>query len=231
MKSADLKTEALCWLRFGKKLDYICTEGGYWSADVLGVSEEFAIEVEVKVSIADLRAEFRNKKTKHYYYANTKGGWVPNFFYFAVPLELAEKTVEIVKELAPKAGVLAYQYPHERPGMRMRVVKRPTSLHDKKPDKRLVRAAMLRMGSELCNLHIALDKLKNAPIEQVEELKKQILEAIIQSHGAEDWDKVGAEDAAESKPSEDAVRGHGGTSPDAGGDRPLPAGDTPQSDG
>jgi hypothetical protein len=110
-----LHTEALAWLRYGKRMPIVCTEAGKWNADVLGMNSKMCIEVEVKHSISDLRADFRNKAHKHYLYqqANPKHatgyekGWhtnIPNFFYFLTPAELKDKALEIIADKAPYAG-------------------------------------------------------------------------------------------------------------------------------
>src|ERR1700761_5989417 len=119
MDSSILKTEALCWLRFAKHMPYVATETGYWAADVFGANDKFSIEVEVKVSIADLKREFTTKTAKHYLYANaeaspTKGA--PNYFYFYVPQELEQQALEVIKEKAPKAGLAVYYGGRARAG-------------------------------------------------------------------------------------------------------------------
>ncbi len=68
MNSVQMKAAAMHWLRFRKQLNYVATECGFWSADVIGCDSEHLIEIEVKVSRADLMAEFRNKLEKHEYY-------------------------------------------------------------------------------------------------------------------------------------------------------------------
>jgi hypothetical protein len=156
MDSSILKTEALCWLRFGKKLPYICTEGGYWSSDVLGVNKEFSVEVEVKISVADLKREFVTKTAKHHLFANAASAarpprGTPNYFYFYVPKEMEQAALEIVKEKAPKAGLAVYE-PHGwlMDGKKTSVVHRPTKLHDDKPTPHFIDVVVRRMGSELC---------------------------------------------------------------------------------
>lgn len=189
MHSAELKAEALCWLRYGKKLDYVCTEGGFWSSDVLGVCNEYSIEVEVKTSRADLLAEFRNKKTKHAYYESLTN-WSPNYFYFLLDPSIAEAQLSLIAEKFPKAGVLTYAWPRERPGMRLKCLRKPTKLHDKKPTDRFRRSAMLRMSSEVCGLHLALSTLKKAAPDEQVALTQQIVDAIIQAQGIEDWESM-----------------------------------------
>lgn len=191
MNSALLKTEALCYLRFNRGMDYVCTEAGYWSADVIGADENTVIEIEVKVSRADLLAEFRNKKSKHAYYQQLTN-WSPNYFYFLVPIELAPEACEIVKEKFPKAGVLTYKYPTLRPGERLKVVRNPQKLHGNKPFPKFVRSIRRRASSELCGLHIALDDLRNGKtpitIEQIESIKNRIIDSLVQALGVAEWE-------------------------------------------
>lgn len=189
INSAELKTEALCWLRFGKKMDYVCSECSPWNADVIGASKDFVIEVEVKVSTKDLRHEFDNKLTKHAYYNSGVSLWSPNYFYFLIPPEIKDKTIEIVSEKAPKAGVLVYSFARARPGERLMCAKKPTALHTLKPTEKFLKTIWKRMGSELCGLYIANSKLKSNP-EKLEELRYEILEEIKKSHGAEDWENL-----------------------------------------
>lgn len=65
--SDDLKTLGMCWLRFKKQLDTVCTEDPVRSADVIGTDSSIQcrslIEIETKVSIADLKAD--NSKTTY----------------------------------------------------------------------------------------------------------------------------------------------------------------------
>lgn len=189
MKSGTLKTEALCFLRYAKQLDWVCTEGGRWSADVLGANDNSIVEVEVKVSKADLLAEFRNKQTKHEYYKHYTV-WAPNYFYFMVPPELGPETVEVLREKFPKAGVLTYGFPSRRHGYRTRILKAAKRLHVQEPDPQFLRAIKRRSTSELCGMHIALDELPNMEISQVDEVKATILKAITDTIGLEEWEKL-----------------------------------------
>lgn len=197
MKTTLLKTEALCWLRYVKKMDYLCTEGGPWNSDVIGCCDGYSIEVEIKVSRADLLAEFRNKKTKHAYY-ETGARFVPNYFYFLVPPELLESAKEIVAEKMPKAGILSITNPHLPDGRKIVVWRKAQNLRgDLKPTDKFKRQVMLRMGSELCGMHIALDKSAKgdeAAIHAVETVKRAVIEAIVSTTEPPDWEKVDAAD-------------------------------------
>lgn len=168
-------------------MDYVCSECSPWNADVIGASKDSIIEVEVKISTKDLKQEFENKLTKHAYYNSGMSVWSPNYFYFLVPPEIKDKTVEIVNDKASKAGVLVYSNPSYRPGERLTCAKKPSALHTYKPTEKFLRTIWKRMGSELCGLYIANNKIKANP-DKLEELRFEILEEIKKSHGAEDWE-------------------------------------------
>lgn len=184
MDSGRLKTEALCWLRYTKQLDYVCTEGGAWSSDVLGACRNYIVEVEVKVSRADILAEFRNKKTKYAYYESIQR-FTPNYFYFLVPQDLAPEASMLLEEKYPKAGVLTYRYPRNRPGTRLMCTRPGKQLHKEKPTDKFLRSIWRRMASELCGMHIALDALTDK-IGPVEDLKKKIVETVEWAQGSEE---------------------------------------------
>lgn len=144
-----LKADALKWLRFHQRCPWIATEVGEWNADVFGCNAKKAIEIEIKISSADMRNEL-NKPKHHYYGARTdsvfgnKGGgrWVPNQFYFAVPDDLIEKAVEFSeKKFGGAYGVISLT--------EFKVHKRAKNLHDRLPDQRVMLTTSLRMGSEL----------------------------------------------------------------------------------
>jgi len=157
----------MCWLRYGKKMPIVCTEAGAdeWPADVLAMNKSTCIEVEVKISRSDIFNDFTKKEAKHYAYKNatdraSSTSWVPNFFYFLVPEELAKEAVEIISQKQPKAGIIAFSYDFGfRNGQRIRLVKPATELHNLKPSAKLRAKALLRMGSELCCNKLAFAKL------------------------------------------------------------------------
>lgn len=190
MDSNTLKTEALCWMRFIKKMEFIATECGGWSADVLGVCDNFSIEIEVKVSKSDLKREFQNKASKHFLYNN--GGTsrhVPNYFYFYVPLELEEAALALIAEHSPKAGLAVYENKTDNTmdGKRTRISKRPGKLHDRKPSDALKRVVLLRMGSELCGRHIAHRDLMERLHSLIDGMAAQVIEKISSSTNTIDW--------------------------------------------
>lgn len=183
----------MAWLRFVKKMDLICTEGGPWNSDVIGCTETMSIEVETKISRADFLAEFRKKKNKHAYYG-TGERWCPNFFYFLVPEELGSSTVSTVTEKMPRAGVLIYKpdmwLGHHKPqlliGRRLVVLKSAQRLRKHKPTEKFKRQLMLRMGSELASLYAFANSLRE--ISEVEAVKTAIVDTLVSTQGLAEWE-------------------------------------------
>jgi hypothetical protein len=87
MDSNHIKTALYNYFRFKKGCYYLATEVGYFNSDFLAVSKKGLIEIEVKTSKSDFKADF--KKEKHKIYETGTSPWTPTFFYFAVPEELA----------------------------------------------------------------------------------------------------------------------------------------------
>jgi hypothetical protein len=184
--SLVLKTEALCWLRFGKKMELVCTEGGYWQADVLGITDKFSIEVEIKVSKSDLKREFVTKKVKHFLYNSVEQGkppsqQTPNYFYFYVPKALEEEALKLIEEHSPKAGLAVYDPVVNMDGKKTRIARRPTKLHDKEPTARFKRTALLRMGSELCGRYVANRVMVEEIVAKLEAVDQIVVDMVKQA--------------------------------------------------
>jgi len=107
---------AICsYYRFGKSIKYIATECGRYYSDVLLISQQYLVEIEIKVSKADLSNDF--KKDKHRIYETQIGKEIPNYFYFAVPPELVEFAVSKcvgkpygVMVIRPPQGKITHKY-------------------------------------------------------------------------------------------------------------------------
>jgi hypothetical protein len=68
----------------------------------------FWIDIEIKVSIADLKTE--HKKVRHNFWNDTEWqslGRVPNYFAFCVPLELLDRARPIIEAGWPFAGIFS----------------------------------------------------------------------------------------------------------------------------
>ncbi len=74
-------------------------------ADILAINKNrFLIETEVKVSLGDLRRDY--KKSKHRAYTSGGSRYPARYFYFAVPKEIANDAKIICDDLYPYAGIL-----------------------------------------------------------------------------------------------------------------------------
>ncbi len=166
MNSNDLKCSALAWLRYKRQCTYACSEVGYFSADVWGIDDNRLIEIETKISIADLRADF--KKPKHKLYAKSAEEFeikssvtasMPNIFYFCIPEELVEKAeaylVGKAEELplVSRYGILVYKEWNSLFGDNVVMHRKAAKLHTAKPSPRTKEIAATRMSSEICGLH------------------------------------------------------------------------------
>ncbi len=179
VSSDDLKTLALSWLRFEKQFNLICTEDPFRNADSIGTDSSQQcrkmIEIETKISIADLRADM-NKKIKHdrmgklYRKEKITDLWqedpehtlFPSQFYFLVPDTLKEKALEVVNELYPHAGLMQAKVGESNDGKyragTLSVVKRAPVLHKLLIGKQIKNYFANRCASEICNLR--LDRMR-----------------------------------------------------------------------
>ncbi|MCK5604256.1 hypothetical protein KAR91_20375 [Candidatus Pacearchaeota archaeon] len=103
----ELKLAVLEYYRFGSQCVAVDEFNG---ADVIADTGKDIIEIEVKVDKSDLRNGERRKQRKHALYRQGRP-WAqchPNKFMFCVPIELIETAKEVVAELNPKYGIIAF---------------------------------------------------------------------------------------------------------------------------
>lgn len=158
--SLKYKYKALYWLRIVQRCVFIATEGGGYNSDIIGATanSKKLIEVEVKVSLQDLKNDF--KKHKHYMYfkhgdeESNVNQWTPTHFYFMVPTELVE---DCRKLLIAKTATDPQFFKHYGiiNGDTMQVEKRSEWIHKRPIVPRIQHTIALRMGSELLRLHEA----------------------------------------------------------------------------
>jgi hypothetical protein len=143
-----LKYAALFWLRIDQRCPFIATEVGEFLADCIGINAKKMIEIEVKVSLADLKKDAT--KPKHYFYRKGyDGNWIPNYFYYAVPPDLVEAAkAEVEAKHDNLYGVMAVD-------QSCSVVKRSARLREAVPSDKAKMTCALRMGSELIRFHEA----------------------------------------------------------------------------
>lgn len=121
--------------------------------DVLGLTNKReVIEIEIKISVSDLRANAKKEVQKYFAMFPEKG---PNYFYYFVPHTIAEKASEIAE---PHAGVIMlYENSFE-----WKVIRKPKKIHSGYVG--LKRAADLMRCQASTNL-LLIDKLYYAKIE------------------------------------------------------------------
>lgn len=146
-----LKFEGLKWLRLKQRCAFIATEVGAHSADILGINEKRMVELEVKITLSDLKNDF--KKHKHYVYrkedySSWQLQWVPTHFYYLVPKELVAQAKQFLDTYkCEKYGIIQAED--------MTVIKRAAWLHKREINSHVKFVVALRMGSELLRFHEA----------------------------------------------------------------------------
>lgn len=188
--AARLKAMGLAYLRFGRRMPIVCTEVGRWNADILGVSTLDAIEIEVKCSRADLKAEFKNKTAKHFLYSNSSSNTTcPSYFYFLVPERLKDFALELLAETSPKAGLLVCDAESEQYHKdTISVVKKATRITKQKPSQHLVATAMARCSSELCGLYAKNNRLAKSVSEAIQKFQSDLAAVTARTFGTLDYE-------------------------------------------
>lgn len=152
MNSEWMATFGMVWLKRTKMCSLIATEtfsAVHSIADVLGLNGEYSYEIEVKMTLSDLKKDFEKRKHQAMKIRPECG---PNYFYFMVPDFISEKAKKIVKELGePKYGIIECKFDYNesiwhtplysiRPGRK---------LHNKPPSDNMRRLVQSRMANEL----------------------------------------------------------------------------------
>lgn len=93
MTAEHLKAAALCWLRYTRKYPLIISERTLWSdwiPDALGVTHDrHLVEVEVKISVSDFRADAHKKRALLQAAGMWRGPVVARKYYLVAP-QIAE---------------------------------------------------------------------------------------------------------------------------------------------
>lgn len=120
---------------------------GFFNPDIIIVtSSDYAIDIEIKVSRSDFKADFK-KETKHWYLKSKKTKQA--YFYYAVPFGLIK-----IEEVPEYAGLIYVR----ADGKKVEVIKKAPKLHSNKitvEEKLLIANAMsarIIFGQSLMNL-------------------------------------------------------------------------------
>jgi hypothetical protein len=113
MTSAHLKAIFASYWRYVRQCPVVALEANSslrsWGgelADILSIdTRRMVIETEIKVSLSDLKRD--GEKLKHWHLLNDDSTRPTNYFYFAVPQEIANAARLICDDVFPYAGLLA----------------------------------------------------------------------------------------------------------------------------
>lgn len=140
MPAAEVKAMVAGFFRYKSQCPIIAFEASdelKWSsgepADLLVVTKSRMLyEIEVKVSLSDLKSDI--KKRKHQFFTNAPEYLPVHKFFFAVPNEIDSQALVIVEERFPYAGLLAVsKFPFNSAALDfgVRVIKSPKQLNSK----------------------------------------------------------------------------------------------------
>ncbi len=179
MESLAIKASVAAHFRYDRQNPLIAFEAsdglsawGGEPADVLVVNERrFLIEIEVKVSIQDLKRD--QKKRKHQFFAS-QSYYKPfpvNRFFFAVPQELTGKALDIIESTYPYAGLLTVN------GSFVYHQKEARLLHSARLTNRQIYELARQQSGTLCRLARDLAESQqqaSKALEQVASLRKEV---------------------------------------------------------
>ncbi|MBI3654028.1 MAG: hypothetical protein HY231_23605 [Acidobacteria bacterium] len=112
-----------------------------WEADFISLSRAmYATEYEIKISVADFKAEFKKKPDKHNHLLNEKKSR-PNYFYFVAPTGLIG-----VEDVPEYAGLILIAKNGLFPYNAIQVVKKARLLHKRK----LSEQSLMQLAKSLC---------------------------------------------------------------------------------
>ena len=177
MTAIELKEAALYFLRFERGLTHICTEFGQYSADVAGASDTRFVEIETKISLSDLRNDFKKRKHQIYLLSDMVHGHresdFPNYFYFMVPKELTDEAIKLCEEKNKSYGVITYAAESEYWVNRFKVSRRGKKIHTRKPSEKVLSRMASRMANEIVTAHMLKHRVYEMRTHLVSELKNR----------------------------------------------------------
>lgn len=164
--SDNIKLALMMQYRFAQGAYLVSTECGNYSSDFLAVNKyNQIVEVEVKVSLTDFKADFKKPKHKIYEHTSKLTEWdkksifVPNYFYFAVPESILNSVLPLL--IGRPYGVIAVPDIEFRPHVNwiaeskyLRVVKKATMIRKHEITESEKRTIISRVSSELINSKI-----------------------------------------------------------------------------
>lgn len=142
IRAHSIKLALMRYYRLKRRCQMCCTEFNYGFSDFIALKHGKVIEVEVKVSKADLKREKHKDKHKTDYSDN-----VAHQFYFAVPSELVEDAILEAANIDTRFGVIEIDS-NEHAVFVAGISKEAKHLHNRPIQKKLITALQQRLTME-----------------------------------------------------------------------------------
>jgi len=157
----EMKAMVAGYFRYKKQCPIIAFEGSNrlrWAtgepADILIVTESRMLyEVEVKVSLSDLKSD--RHKSKHWTFTNSPDSLPVYKFYFAVPQEISNAALDICREYYPYAGLLAvtkFPFNSAARDFGVKIVSSPNHLNNKPLSVKEIFYIVKEQSGTICRL-------------------------------------------------------------------------------
>jgi len=141
MNSKYIKYALLKYFRFNRQM-IVATEvqTTYGLSDILAVDldKRRSIEVEIKISKADFKRDFKDKREKHIFFEHKHSA---NYFYFAFPSSL---TAELIGHVPQQYGVISVFNHNE-----VKIKRQPQLINHLSDNEEIYNLIIKRNASEL----------------------------------------------------------------------------------
>lgn len=176
MTADEVKAVVLAYWRYSRQCPLVAIEG--WCelstygelADVLAVTKDRRlIETEVKVSLADLKSDI--KKHKHEWFERgTSCLNRTNYFYFAVPIDIANQAKLIIDDMYPYAGLLGCKMYKSTAQITIAdIYRKPQALSTAKLDIKSLISMVKTQSATICRL--SKDLVEHKKLELIENIE------------------------------------------------------------
>lgn len=105
-----MKIVVASFYRYNRGYKYVCTE--FEKKDVCASNGETLVEIECKISKADLKKELKKKKHDYYSFKKKRRSFtIPNKFYIAITKEMFrdKECIEIIEKLNDNYGIIVVE--------------------------------------------------------------------------------------------------------------------------
>lgn len=172
LTSKEIKAALCQWASFQHSpllvMDEFANAFGYSDIGIV-LKSMMWIDVEIKISISDLKAELKKPRHKVWDHAKFNSPNLPNYYVFCVRSDIAESAEPFIREHWPKAGILTahlvvpenyYTKPEKRgiPVCTIRICKKMQRIHTGKIDKERLFNSYRSMSFRYARLYVEANK-------------------------------------------------------------------------